>query len=198
MVLCPRQPAHETSPARPIVLRPFTVTNSWFRGTADVRTFDPAELIATKLRALYQRKKGRDLFDLWLALTELRISPADIIESFHPYRPDGYTATAAIENFEAKTSDAAFVSDLEPLVGAWPNGYDVPAAALVPLAQVLAGWDSDAQPRWAVWLRKQQPTANMPGQLSDVLDAVITFADPALAGHVRGATWHPTSRTWRN
>lgn len=45
---------------------PFTITNSWFTGKTQVLTFDPAELVATKLRALHQRKKGRDLFDLWL------------------------------------------------------------------------------------------------------------------------------------
>ena len=120
---------HETSPARPLIRLPFQVTNPWFTGFAEVLTFDPAELVSTKLRALYQRKKGRDLFDLWLALTEMAISPEEIIASFGPYRPDGYTATAAIANLEAKVNDNAFLSDLEPLVGNWPNGYDVPSAA---------------------------------------------------------------------
>ena len=35
----------------------------------------PSELLATKLRALYQRSKGRDLFDLWLGLTVLKPTP---------------------------------------------------------------------------------------------------------------------------
>lgn len=120
---------HETSPARPLIHLPFQVSSAWFSGTADVLTFHPAEPVSTKLRALYQRKKGRDLFDLWLALTEMEISPAEIIASFGPYRPDGYTAAAAIANLDAKVNDTAFLSDLEPLVGNWPNGYDIPAAA---------------------------------------------------------------------
>jgi predicted nucleotidyltransferase component of viral defense system len=62
---------HETSPARTLIRLPFTISNPWFTGKTEVLTFDPAELVATKLRALYQRKKGRDLFDLWLALTEM-------------------------------------------------------------------------------------------------------------------------------
>lgn len=45
---------HETSPAKPLIRLPFAVTNSWFTGTAEVLTFEPAELVATKLRALYQ------------------------------------------------------------------------------------------------------------------------------------------------
>jgi len=40
-----------------------------------VLTFEPAELVATKLRALYQRRMGRDLFDLWLALTHIGLDP---------------------------------------------------------------------------------------------------------------------------
>ncbi len=47
---------------------PFEVNSPWFRGTADVHTFALDELLGTKLRALYQRKKGRDLFDLSHAL----------------------------------------------------------------------------------------------------------------------------------
>lgn len=66
---------HERSPARPLLGAPITVTSSWWSGTAQVRTFTTPELVATKIRALYQRKKGRDLFDLWLALTELRSRP---------------------------------------------------------------------------------------------------------------------------
>jgi predicted nucleotidyltransferase component of viral defense system len=52
---------------RGLVSVPFTVESRWFRGTARIVTFELEELLATKLRALYQRKKSRDLFDLWEA-----------------------------------------------------------------------------------------------------------------------------------
>jgi predicted nucleotidyltransferase component of viral defense system len=39
----------------------FDVSSRWFSGSADVRTYELDELLGTKLRALYQRKKGRDL-----------------------------------------------------------------------------------------------------------------------------------------
>jgi predicted nucleotidyltransferase component of viral defense system len=42
---------------------PFSVQSQWFSGDAQITTFDFNELLGTKLRALYQRKKGRDLFD---------------------------------------------------------------------------------------------------------------------------------------
>lgn len=45
---------------------PLKVENSWFTGEAELTTYHFEELLGTKLRALYQRKKGRDLFDLVL------------------------------------------------------------------------------------------------------------------------------------
>ena len=47
---------------------PFEVRSRWWSGRADVTTFTLDELLGTKMRELYQRKKGRDLFDLWWAL----------------------------------------------------------------------------------------------------------------------------------
>jgi hypothetical protein len=132
---------HETSPARPTVRVPFEVDSSWFAGGVDVLTFQAAELISTKLRALYQRKKGRDLFDLWLALNELRLPPADILECFPPYRPEGYTAVAAIANLRSKTADRAFVEDLNQLVSAWPPAYSVQDAADQVISELLTPLD---------------------------------------------------------
>jgi len=120
---------HETSPARPLVRRPFTVDTAWFTGMSDVLTFTTAELVATKLRALFQRKKGRDLFDLWLALTRMDVTPDDILIAFAPYRPDGYTAARAVDNLRAKQHDDAFRTDLDLLVARWPDGYTIDTAA---------------------------------------------------------------------
>lgn len=85
----------ERSPARPTVVRAYRVESQWFTGEAAVPTFELAELIATKIRALFQRKKGRDLFDLWLAVEHGAVRPDDIAECFGPYRPDGWTAERA-------------------------------------------------------------------------------------------------------
>lgn len=40
------------------------MTNPWFTGKAEIATFSKEEMLATKLRALLQRDKGRDLIDL--------------------------------------------------------------------------------------------------------------------------------------
>lgn len=133
---------HERSPARPLATVPFAVESPWWSGSAEVSTFDAVEMSATKLRALYQRKKGRDLFDLWLALTRLELDPAEIVAAFPPYRPAAYTARAAIANLEGKLADGTFRRDLDPLVAQWPTGYSTDTAGALVAAELLARVDS--------------------------------------------------------
>jgi predicted nucleotidyltransferase component of viral defense system len=128
---------HERSPARDLARVRYAVRSQWFSGHAAVQTFVPPELVATKLRALYQRSKGRDLFDLWLALTRLHLERADIVECFAPYRPERYSARLAEQNLRAKLRDRNFLDDLRPLVAVWPEGYDVLTAAETVIRDVL-------------------------------------------------------------
>jgi hypothetical protein len=92
-------------------------------------TFTPEELVATKIRALFQRSKGRDVFDLWLALNQLNLDPSEIIGCFAPYRPENYSAEKAIDNLRSKLLSQPFQRDLEPLVIDLPAGYNVMSAA---------------------------------------------------------------------
>jgi len=64
---------------------PFTVDCRWFSGKCNIVTYRLNELLGTKLRALYQRRKGRDLFDLWLGLTAGKADPAAVVRSFLQY-----------------------------------------------------------------------------------------------------------------
>lgn len=48
----------------------FRLQSSWFNGTCQLITYRLEELLGTKLRALYQRRKGRDLYDIYIALTK--------------------------------------------------------------------------------------------------------------------------------
>ena len=128
---------YERSPARELVRVPYRLKSQWYQGSADVQTFAVAELVATKIRALFQRSKGRDLFDLWLALTELAVPPADIIECFAPYRPDKYRAVLAEQNLRAKLADLSFRHDLDQLVSTQRLEYDIDAAAELVITQLL-------------------------------------------------------------
>ncbi len=128
---------HETSPALPLIRMPFTVNNPWFTGTTDVLTFQTSELVATKIRALYQRSKGRDIFDLWLALDHMKVAPAAIRQAFAPYRPAMWTPALAIANLDAKLANQGFRHDLDPLVTVWPPAYDIDAAAALIRAELI-------------------------------------------------------------
>lgn len=55
----------------PPISIPYAVENPWFTGNTTIASFSAEELLATKLRALLQRDKGRDLFDLDHALDAL-------------------------------------------------------------------------------------------------------------------------------
>lgn len=63
----------------------YVVENRWFSGNANIRTYVLEELMATKLRALYQRAKGRDLYDLWMAITQLGADCGKLLEGFQYY-----------------------------------------------------------------------------------------------------------------
>lgn len=129
---------HESSPSLPLLHLPFGVESGWFSGSTTVVTFAPEELVATKLRALYQRKKGRDLFDLWLALVEMGLEPDAIVVAFEPYRPAGYTRETATRNLAAKVADRTFRTDLEALVIDWPDGYTVAEASTLVIERLIS------------------------------------------------------------
>ena len=97
----------------------FKIASRWFSGSADLLTYELDELLATKLRALYQRKKGRDLFDLGLALQSAAVSPDRIVDVFaHYMQQEGARITRAMfeQNLAAKKADAIFTADMTPLL----------------------------------------------------------------------------------
>jgi predicted nucleotidyltransferase component of viral defense system len=60
---------------------PFSVASRWYESSCEIPTYELDELLGTKLRALYQRKKGRDLFDLATALAQGGVDPVRIVET---------------------------------------------------------------------------------------------------------------------
>ena len=63
----------------------YIVDNQWFSGQAIINTYCIEELMGTKLRALYQRAKGRDLYDLWLGIEHLNMDCAKVLKAFQHY-----------------------------------------------------------------------------------------------------------------
>lgn len=106
------------------------VKSRWFSAKADVATFHIDEMMGTKLRALYERSKGRDLFDLWHVLTALDVDDAQIVWVLTQYLGSKtFTYPQLRLNLLAKLNDPDFREDLTGLVVHMPSGYDLDAAA---------------------------------------------------------------------
>jgi predicted nucleotidyltransferase component of viral defense system len=111
----------ERTPYRPVVKIPFEFP---FRDSVvktQVNGYDIHEMLGTKLRALFQRRRGRDLFDLYWALSLAKppVVPAKIIESFQHYlKLEGSFAGRAefIALLDAHLADRGFCSDMNPLL----------------------------------------------------------------------------------
>ncbi len=110
---------------------PFAVSSRWFEGSCEIGSYELDELLGTKLRALYQRKKGRDLFDLAIALKKPEVDPSRILEAFSAYMDyRGHRVTRAQfeQNMDAKLRDPQFTADIGPLLAAGFS-WDLEAAA---------------------------------------------------------------------
>lgn len=109
---------------------PLAVESPWWRGSAEISTFSIEELMGTKLRALYQRRKGRDLFDLWLALTRLSPDDEGIVSALNHYMgSEAFSFPELSLNLSAKLEDGSFRADLARLVTTMPEAYDPDRAA---------------------------------------------------------------------
>lgn len=100
---------------------PYNVTSRWFEGRGVIKTYSLDELVATKLRALYQRRKGRDLFDLSVALGESDLDVDRVITAFSKYMAHGGNAVTRAEferNFVKKLQNPQFSTDIGPLLAA--------------------------------------------------------------------------------
>ena len=99
---------------------PFSVENPWFNGAADISTFSFEEILATKLRALLQRDKGRDLLDLSHSLdVRPNLSPERIVTFMGRYlaaKETRISRAQAEERMFAKLTAAKFIRDMRPLL----------------------------------------------------------------------------------
>lgn len=122
------------------VRMPFAISSRWFSDESEITTFTLDELLATKLRALYQRNKGRDLFDLAVALRSGKIAPDQVVAGFLEYmKHGGHRATRAQfeQNLHAKLRDRQFNADITPLLASNVQ-WEIGAAAEIVQAELLA------------------------------------------------------------
>jgi len=105
----------------PLVRVPFEVKNSWYNGKCQVLTYELEELTGTKLRAVYQRRKGRDLFDLSNILNQRpELDKAKVIQAYERYL--AFTASHLptykefVLNMEDKLRDEEFLTDTDMIL----------------------------------------------------------------------------------
>ena len=103
----------------PIQQTTFKVVSRWFSGEAILPIYSITELLGTKLRALYQRRKGRDLFDLWQAHLAGMLDVPAVVTAFRHYMSAQNHPVSSAEfaiNLAAKMRHPGFLSDISPLL----------------------------------------------------------------------------------
>lgn len=105
----------------PLIKFPYKLTSDWFSGECNIHTYNIHEILGTKLRALYQRKKGRDLFDLDYAKRHLDIDWTRVVHCFKKYITDATkkrppSQKEFIITMESKIGHLYFDGDMEAIV----------------------------------------------------------------------------------
>ena len=99
---------------------PYEVENGWFSGNCMLTCYELEELLGTKLRALYQRRKGRDLFDLFWALEKQPVDIEKLISCYNTYLRFSVdsppTQKQFLINMEEKMTDTEFLHDIHSIL----------------------------------------------------------------------------------
>jgi len=109
----------EHSPILPIAYKKLKMSSRWFNGESKIQVHQLEELLATKLRALYQRRKGRDLFDLAHALRMLPVDSNVVVKTFEKYLETEGNRISASDfriNMAAKLKHPGFARDCDPIL----------------------------------------------------------------------------------
>jgi len=95
---------------------PYVVNSSWFSEQCHITGYEIEELLGTKLKALYQRKKGRDLFDLYWALTQRIIDTDKVLHCYKIHMKNAVdkppTQKQFLANMEEKIAMKEFTDDV--------------------------------------------------------------------------------------
>ena len=115
---------------------PFAVDNGWYRGATEIVSFEPEELFGTKLRAMLQRRRNRDLFDLHQGIEQLSMAPEKIIACFEHYLAlEGRPITRAMaEQRMLEKLTRSLTEDVAPMLPAgvrWNDADAIEAFGLV-------------------------------------------------------------------
>lgn len=111
---------------QPILSTNYEVNSNWFQGKTNLLTYSLDEMIATKLRALYQRRKGRDLFDIWYVLKQQLVNLDQVVSIFKLYckhNKQVITRSMFEKNLSLKQQHHDFLSDISALLSIGSNWH---------------------------------------------------------------------------
>ena len=98
----------------------FSVESNWYTGSCNLTTYTIEELLGTKIRALYQRKKGRDLYDLYHAFIKINMDKDAVIACYKKYMEFSVGSVPSqkgfLLNIEEKIGDEYFIGDIIGLI----------------------------------------------------------------------------------
>jgi predicted nucleotidyltransferase component of viral defense system len=98
----------------------FELDSSWHSAQTDIASFEPEEVFGTKLRALLQRRRHRDLFDLHKGLKQLPLDCTKIIACLQHYlsREGRQISRADAERRMLEKLAGSLTEDIAPLLPA--------------------------------------------------------------------------------
>ncbi len=105
----------------------FSMNNEWYSGFATITTYSLEELMATKIRALFQRRKARDLFDVHQIFSEGQADLELSLAIFHRYcAHEGTQISGKIfeQNMKQKRAHKDFQTDMIKLLPATASNWD--------------------------------------------------------------------------
>lgn len=112
---------------------PFAINSRWYSGGTNIVTYHLEELTATKLRALYQRSKGRDLYDLYKVLTMHPnldyIKTLEIYYHYMKFTVEPPSKKRFTDNLTVKMQDSDFLGDTTAILS--PNEKYDPVQAFL-------------------------------------------------------------------
>lgn len=113
----------------PIEERKFQVKSEWFTGMTTIYVYALEELMGTKFRALYQRRKGRDLFDLGMLLKHYpSLNRTAVLDCFNTYMKKAGRKVSRAEfekNMATKIKHPIFNTDISPLLAKGTRVFDL-------------------------------------------------------------------------
>ena len=178
----------------------FHVDSPWFQGGGPVPAFPPEEIIASKVIAVYQRKRPRDLFDMWAAIRSGLIETTDVATAYGTYRPldpEHWTARQAARSLIERVTDHEYIADLTELARYAPVEYDLAdnisvAVELIDQSaeatQTERSWKrvlrkgSTAQEVMAQWVDNNSLAAAEIGMVGDTLTRPVAVERDATGG----------------